>query len=633
MPMKEDLKERIRALEEKIRTLEARNTELEAHGNIDAEPLGSLDDQALLLKILMESSPEGILVVDRNQIVKSYNRRFLEMLGISPGIRPSAAGKKIMDRLNNSDEVFEPAHFLKGCAAGPTRDELELDDGRVMERHTRPIRGPGGENCGRISFFRDITRRKMTDQETENTLRKSEEMYRNLFEYHPLPLLIFDPETLEILKVNDAAVQHYGYGKEEFENLSVRDIRPPEDMEKLYNTIRSIRSIVDNPGIFRHRKKDGSVIFVDIHSHEIFYGERPARLVLCHDVTEQIQAQNALEESEEKFRTAFLTSPDSININRLKDGLYMDINEGFEKIMGYTREDVIGKTSLELDIWVDPEDRAALVKGLTRRGQVHNLEALFRAKDGTIRNGLMSATIIVLGGESYILSITRDISEMKLAEERIRSSLEEKNILLKEIHHRVKNNLQVVSGLLNLQASFIEDREIRERFRESENRVKTIAIMHEDLYESQEFFEINFATYVRRLAENLLSSYADSRRRIELDLDLEDARLVLDTVIPCSLVITELLSNALNHAFDDGQDGLVTISFHPGKTGDFHLQISDNGKGFPENLDFRRTKTMGMQLVCVLVEQLGGTIELCRKNGTTFRIIFNEYQEAGTEMY
>lgn len=250
-----------------------------------------------------------------------------------------------------------------------------------------------------------------------------------------------------------------------------------------------------------------------------------------------------------------------------------------------------------------------------------------------MKYGLMSAKVIVLGGESYILTITRDISEKKLAEERIRSSLQEKEILLREIHHRVKNNLQVVSGLLNLQASYIENKEIRERFRESENRIKAIAIMHEELYKSQDLVSIDFAAHVKKLVKNLLSSYGDSSCNVKLELDLLNARLLLDTALPCSLIITELVSNTLSHAFEEQQDGVLRIVFHPEKSGTFFLQVSDNGHGFPEDIDFQHVRSMGLQLVKLLVEQLDGIIELNRESGTTFNITFREYQEAGTEMY
>jgi PAS domain S-box-containing protein len=635
--MSEELKIKIQSLEEWIRSLEDRNRELAVRGEKAGEYIRELEEINFLLETQMEFSPDGILIIDAEKMVRSCNRKFLEMWGL-PG-EPVTAGSsdkimvRVLEQLNDPEKFYKRTSYPNDPDKGLLHDELELKDGRVIERFSCSLTGLKGSNMGRVIFFRDITQRKRMDLETENTLRKSEELYRHLFEYHPMPLLIFDPDTMRVLKVNDAAVSHYGYGKEEFESLSVLDIRPREDVDIAVKTIRSMSSSVERLGIFRHKKKDGTVILVDIHSLGITYEDKPARLVICLDVTEQIRSHAALEESEEKFRTAFMTSPDSINISRMEDGLFIDINEGFEKLTGYSRQDVIGKTSLELNIWANPEDRVTFVQRLQEEGQVYNMEALFRIKDGSFHTGLMSAKVIDLGGVSYILSVTRDITEIKIAEERIRSSLHEKEILLREIHHRVKNNLQAVSGLLSLQSSFIEDADLKERFRESENRVKAIAIMQEDLYQNHDLIGIDFALHIKILVENLLASYGKSSSNIDLDLDLVSARLLLDTAIPCSLMITELVSNALNHAFDKDRKGKIRVRFYTDESGLFNIQVSDNGKGFPEDIDFRTIKSMGMQLVCTLVEQLGGTIEMSREKGTTFSITFREYQEAGTEMY
>jgi len=613
----------IRALEEKLQALEGENRKLQ--------------ERNVFLEIQMESSPDGILVLDENKAVRVCNRNFLKMWGIPEEAEAACSGsmiiESVLDKLKHPEEFLKRLRTHHNQTETPVREELELKDGRIIERHWCCLPHHQDSRRCRTCYFRDITHRKKMDLETETTLRKNEELYRNLFDHHPLPLFIFDPETLRILKVNAAAVKHYGYEKEEFESLSLLDIRPPEDTDAFIKSVRSMRFAVENPGFFRHRKKDGTLILMDIHTHEITYEGKTARLVLGLDVSDQIRAHRALKESEEKFRMAFMISPDSVNLNRMDDGLYLDVNEGFEKLTGYSREEVIGKTSLDLGIWVDPKDRAALLKGLRENGHVINLEALFRMKDGSVRDGLMSARVMLLDGTPYILNITRDITDMKLARARIQASLQEKEILLREIHHRVKNNLQVVSGLLNLQASFIEDPGIREKFRESENRVKALAIMHEEAYQSQDLTGIDFAAYVTKLIENIILSYRETSGNIQLDLDLEDVRLVLDTAIPCGLIITELVSNAFRHAFEKDQEGLVRVYLRSDESGTFFLDVSDSGKGFPEDLDFRKTQSLGLQFVCLLVDQLGGSIQMIREKGTTFVISFGEYQEAGTQVF
>ena len=157
--------------------------------------------------------------------------------------------------------------------------------------------------------------------------------------------------------------------------------------------------------------------------------------------------------------------------------------------------------------------------------------------------------------------------------------------------------------------------------------------MHEEAYQSQDLTGIDFAAYVTKLIENIILSYRETSRNIQLDLDLENVQMVLDTAIPCGLIITELVSNAFRHAFRKDQKGLVRVHLRSDQCGKFFLDVSDNGKGFPENLDFRKTQSLGLQFVCLLVGQLGGSIQMTREKGTTFFISFREYQEAGTQVF
>lgn len=480
-----------------------------------------------------------------------------------------------------------------------------------------------------LSIVRDVTE----SRKIEEALKESEYRHRRLFVSSPTPMYVYDTGTLEILAVNEAMVDHYGFAEEELLGMSLIDIRPPEEVPALLESFSDLEGGLLHRKTWKHWKKDGTVIDIDVTSSGTMHMGRDARIVLCSDVTERERTEKALADSEERFRTAFHTSPDSINLNRLADGTYEDINQGFTRITGYTREEVIGKTSVEIDIWVDPDDRKKLVKEIMSCGEVENLEAKFRMKDGTIVSGLMSAKVMLIGGVSYILSITRDITRLKEAEESVRISLEEKKVLLKEVHHRVKNNLQVISGLINLQSQYIPEGDAREVYKESQNRIKSMALIHEELYQREDLAKINFAEYIRNLIKNLFISYAIDPNRITLNLDLGDVELVVDTAIPCGLVVNELLTNTFKYAFPDNSKGTISVSFSIKEKDGFEVVVSDDGIGFPEDIDFRKTKSLGMQLVVMLVEQLNGTIELDRSHGACFKIEFAEYREAGIQMY
>jgi two-component sensor histidine kinase len=210
----------------------------------------------------------------------------------------------------------------------------------------------------------------------------------------------------------------------------------------------------------------------------------------------------------------------------------------------------------------------------------------------------------------------------KQVEEQIKKALKEKEVLLKEIHHRVKNNLQIVSSLLNLQAGRLGNEQLREPFRISQNRLQAMILLHEQLYQSKNLAEIQYGEYITRQAQELFRVYGVDHDTITLQILSENINVNIDKAIPFGLILTELLSNALKYAFPSNKKGTLTIQLSAEHDGFITLRVSDNGVGFPGSLDFRRSDTLGMRLVCALTEQLEGTMELRREGGTEFVIRF-----------
>jgi two-component sensor histidine kinase/response regulator of citrate/malate metabolism len=220
-----------------------------------------------------------------------------------------------------------------------------------------------------------------------------------------------------------------------------------------------------------------------------------------------------------------------------------------------------------------------------------------------------------------------EIAERQRAETQLLGSLQEKEVLLREIHHRVKNNLQIISSLLNLQAKYIKDSQALEMFKESQNRVKSMAMIHEKLYRARDLAHIDMAEYVRTLADHLFRSYGVNARAVVLQIDVADVVLGIDTVIPCGLLIHELVSNALKHAFPAGK-GELTIELRAAAQGRFVLRVSDDGIGLPRGFDYRRADSLGLQLVTALAGQVDGTVDVANQDGTTFTITFPELKYA-----
>jgi len=257
----------------------------------------------------------------------------------------------------------------------------------------------------------DMTAEPPGLQQSEN-----EAVYRGLFETHHAVMLLIDPATALIKDANPAACAYYGWSREQLKSLRIYEINTQtsdETFAQMQLSCEKKRSHF----FFKHRRADGTIRDVEVYSGPLTVKGQTLLYSIVHDITERRQAEEALRQSEEKFRLAFQTSPDAVNFNRLSDGMYIDINDGFTKLVGYTREDVVGKSSVDLNIWYDPTDRQRLVKALQGKGCVENLEAKFQRKNGQIGVGLMSARVLRLNNEDVILSITRDITERKQMED------------------------------------------------------------------------------------------------------------------------------------------------------------------------------------------------------------------------
>jgi two-component system response regulator len=224
----------------------------------------------------------------------------------------------------------------------------------------------------------------------------------------------------------------------------------------------------------------------------------------------------------------------------------------------------------------------------------------------------------------HSVGAVQDITDRKKAEEIIKASLKEKEALLQEIHHRVKNNMQVISSLLSLQSEHIKDRDALDAFRGSQNRIKSMALVHKKLYMTDDMSKINFIDYIESIARNLFHFYGVSRDRIGLNVARGRVFLNIETAIPCGLIINELVSNSLKYAFPDNRKGEINLALHSISENTFELTVSDNGIGIPDTLDIKSTKSLGLKLVDILTGQIRGKMQLIRENGTTFRIVFSE---------
>jgi PAS domain S-box-containing protein len=269
-----------------------------------------------------------------------------------------------------------------------------------------------------------------------------------------------------------------------------------------------------------------------------------------------------------------------------------------------------------------PEKECHIYKALITKSECIKDDEVFWRADGTSFPVEYSSNPIIEKGEvkGGVVTFT-DITKRKKSEKIIEDSLKEKDVLLREIHHRVKNNMQIISSLLNLQSAYFQDKEAINVFKESQNRIRSMALIHEKLYQSGNIAGVKLADYVQDLASHLMSSYSLDSTKIKMTTSIENVSLGIDTAISLGLIVNELLSNAFKYAFPNGASGEISLSYKPTDENAAILIISDNGVGIPKDIDFRQTESLGLQLVNTLVEQLEGSIELRLNNGTEFTIV------------
>jgi PAS domain S-box-containing protein len=341
-------------------------------------------------------------------------------------------------------------------------------------------------------------------------------------------------------------------------------------------------------------------------------------LALKDEVSVRKRAEEAIMKSEAKWRSFVQNAPDIIFTTN-RDGIIQFINYAPE---GLTPEEAVGTKFYD---YVPEEYHETVRQALSHVFQTdeptsyeiaargpHDILSWYTTHVGPIkREDVVDAAIF----------ITRDMTDRKRMERRINESLKEKDVLLKEIHHRVKNNMAIISALLQLQARYSDDEKVTQLFRDSQSRISSMALVHEKLYQTKDFTDINFREYVEEFVRHILSTYGKKEGDISLMLSVDDISLNIDTMIPCGLIINELVTNSIKHAFEGVESPEISIALNVNDNF-ATLVYRDNGMGIPEHVDIQIIETLGLQIIKMLAVQLRGVVKLDRDNGTSFIIDF-----------
>jgi PAS domain S-box-containing protein len=425
-----------------------------------------------------------------------------------------------------------------------------------------------------------------------------------------------------IAAINHLTEQMFGYGRDEVVGQVVELLVPERyrrqhvgERDEYFRQPRT-RPMAEGRQL-SGRRKDGSEFFVEISLSPLVTETSTLVISIIRDTTQRRQA-------EAKFRGLLESAPDGIVVVD-RTGDIAIVNSQTERLFGYPRHELIGKPIETLVPQRFRGRHAAHRNGFFHDPRVRpmgsGLELFGVRADGTEFPVEISLSPIDTEEGPLVSAAIRDISERKHADTQLRNSLREKEVLLKEVHHRVKNNLQIVSSMLNLQMDQISDPAALELFQESQSRVRSIALFHEKLYQSKDLARIDIAEYLKSIAAGLFATYGVAPDRLAVFVNAEDIPLSVDAAISCGLIVNELISNALKHAFPDGRSGTVEVTLRADGP-DAVLEVVDDGAGFPAGIDFLNPSTLGLKLVSILTEQVRGSIALVRTPGTRFTIRF-----------
>ncbi|MGQ9559951.1 MAG: PAS domain S-box protein [Candidatus Oleimicrobiaceae bacterium] len=609
------------------------------------------------LESVLNNSPSAIVALDQRHRVVEWNKAAEQIFGYR---REEVLGKDL-DELIATGEVHQEAVGLTAQVLSG-KDIVAHEAVRMRKDRTPVDVLVSGSPIlvddvleGVVAVYTDISERKRS----EKALRESEERFRNLVESSPDGIVIHSQG--KVMFANQAAARILGVTQPaEVIGSPVLDWVHPDYRELVKERVRKMTATGQAAPLIEEKllRADGSEVDVEVAATPVVFGGQMASQAVFRDITAR--------KREEKVREAIFRISEAANSADDLHGLFCSIHGIVAELMPavnfyialYDKESATLSFPYFVDEHDEPPKPRKLGRGLTEY-VLRTGTALLAPEEvfaSLVESGAVDAigtpavdwlgvplvgstgTIGVLAVQSYtqgvrygeeekrilqfVSSQAAMAIERKRSSDQLKASLKEKEVLLKEIHHRVKNNMQVISSMLNLQSGCVTNPEVETVLRDSQNRVRSMALIHEKLYQSRDLSRIDFADYVSKLTNDLFRSYGVNPDCIELVAHAEAVSLGIDAAIPCGLIINELVSNCLKHAFPDGRKGRVEVTLLP-KNGMYELTVRDNGVGFPKGLDFRNTDSLGLQLVTTLTEQLDGTVELTTNGeGTEFRILF-----------
>jgi PAS domain S-box-containing protein len=464
------------------------------------------------------------------------------------------------------------------------------------------------------------------------TILNSEQKYQHLVENSLQGIVII--QGFKIVYSNPAFARTFGYTVNDLlalESTQIINLVHPDDQTSIWSNFRKRMAGFDLPPNYKFKgmTKDGRQKILELYASVIDYDGGPALQGLVLDVTDQIEAEEKLQHRTRLIETIVNNLPIGIAVNEIDTGKNIFINKELRNILGLSDETIPNLEKILAQSNSSKDKRIIESKSTSKNPVKTKSENLIwdniEISTGSGNKKFISAKMISLPEQKVIMFTVNDITERLKTEKYLQNSVIEKETLLKEIHHRVKNNLQTISSLLDLQAESITEPKSLEAFRSSQSRIRSMALIHERLYKSENLSEIKACEYIKNLVEYLEGTYQSPSREIEISTEIIDYSLDLDVAIPCGLIINELVSNSMKYAFQQNHKGKIKVSLQTDNEENLVLTIKDNGVGMTLNFRTLNPQSLGLELVKLMVKQLNGKMAIDGTAGTTISITFPQH--------
>ncbi|AUB42733.1 DNA-binding response regulator, NarL/FixJ family, containings REC and HTH domains [Nostoc flagelliforme CCNUN1] len=583
----------------------------------------ALQESEARFQAFMNNSPVLAWITDADGRVLYSNQTYLRTFKLLP---EQVIGQSIFDLY--PDEIARQ-HFDQIQTVIQTNQVIEAievasrPDGTLGEFlvYKFPILGLSAQKLvGKVAI--DITERKILERELAHKQKLLDTFINNA----PVGITILDRQ-LRYSLINEALAEINGISAAAHIGKTLWEIVPDlaPRLEPIFQNVLTTGEAILDFEISGETPKLPGVIRTWLASYFPIQSEadQPISIgIVVVEISDRKRAEQMLELQAVITRNM----AEGICLIHATDSVFVYANPKFEQMFGYEPGELIGQHVSIVnygDEHTTPEEVYQAIRTVVLQHGEANYEVYNVKKDGTPFWCRANASIFEHPEYgSVVVAIQQDITEHKQTQEEIKASLKEKEVLLKEIHHRVKNNLGIVSSLLQMQCRRTEDPVVTAILRNSQNRIASIALVHEKLYRSEDLADIDFAQYIPDLTTHLFDSYNVSSSQIQLKIQVDNASLDIETAIPCGLIINELVSNALKYAFVGNRRGEIEVKFYQESESTLALIIRDNGIGLPENFDSKKAKTLGITLVQGLVKQLRGKLEIDSDHGTQFKITF-----------